>query len=253
MSRLLIKDDDQILLIQNSSTGVSAIERHQSVINKNMTEKLLSSCFDIVFYHLSKHFQNLEGIESIEDDEEQKQGFSEDEEDEFNIPNHFSSKDESLEDEFSEDESSDDEISNRDTFKMTYKKGNPKGKLKEELKKGDKDKTQYGYKVIVKLLRLIEVFTSIAIRNDKIQDFVVRVTQSQQVLTLARLLVSCNSRHGLIILKIFENLINIKFDKGTFDKSFDKYKKSKIGKAVFDIEAKTKFDDCPFLQFLYNL
>ena len=239
MSRLLIKDDDQNLLIQNSSSGVATIERHQSVINKNMTEKLLSSCFDIVFYHLGKHHKNLEGIESTEDE---KQGFSDDEDDEFNIRVNVSSG----------DEFDDDEILNRDTFKILYGNKNQKSKL-EELKKDDQDKAQYGYKVIVKLLRLIEVFTSIAIRNDKIQDFVVRVTQSQQVLTLARLLVSCNSRHGLIILKIFENLINIKFDKGTFDKSFDKYKKSKIGKAVFDIEAKTKFDDCPFLQFLYNL
>ena len=128
------------------------------------------------------------------------------------------------------------------------KKGNNK-----ETKKDDKNKTKYDHKVIVKLLRLLEIFTSIAIRNDRIHDFLIKVTQPQQVITLARLLVSCKSRHGLIILKIFENLINIRFDKNTLDVSFDKYKRSKFGKAVFDIDTKTRFDDCPFLQFLYNL
>ena len=101
-------------------------------------------------------------------------------------------------------------------------------------------------------MRLIEVFTSIAIKNDRIHDFVIRVIQSWEVLILARLLVNCKSRHGLIILKIFENLINIRFDKNTLDISFDKYKRSKFGKAVFDMDTKTKFDGCPFLQFLYN-
>ena len=243
LSRLLMKDGDQSLMIQNSSSGVSTIERHQSVVNKNTTEQLLSSWFEMIFYHLNKHFQKLEGIQSTDNNEDERQIFQDEEEDKFNIQVNVSS----------EDEYEDDEFWSRDTFKISGKKKIKSSKENEEFKKDDQDKTKYDHKVMVKLLRLIEMFTSVAIRNDGIRDFVIRVAQSEQVLTLARLLVSCKSRHGLIILKIFENLINIRFDKNTLDKSFDKYEKSKIGKAVFDIDTKTKFNDCPFLQFLYNL
>ena len=118
------------------------------------------------------------------------------------------------------------------------KKGNNK-----ETKKDDKNKTKYDHKVIVKLLRLLEIFTSIAIRNDRIHDFLIKVTQPQQIITLARLLITCKSRHGLIILKIFENLINIRFENNILEKSFENYDKLKAQKAAFDIDTKTKFDD----------
>ena len=103
LSRLLIKDDDQSLMIQNSSSGVAKIERQQSLVNKNVTEQLLSSWFEIVFYHLNKHFQKLEGIETKDDNEEEKHSFK-DQEGKHHIPVDFSSDDDYEDDEFEEEE-----------------------------------------------------------------------------------------------------------------------------------------------------
>ena len=238
LSRLLIKDEDQSLVIRKTSSGISKIERAQSVVNKSVTEILLSSCFELIFHHLNQHYHKIEGIDLLENDlEEKKKNI--DEENEYDIPVEFLSDEE-------------DESTNRDIFDISGSKINrDRNESKKQNQKEEKSK--YGHKVIVKLLRLLEVFTSIAIRNQRIHDFVTKITQSAQIIALARLLVSCKSRHGLIILKIFENLISIKFDRDILYKSFAKYKKSEVGKLVFDIETKTKFKDCPFLQFLYNL
>ena len=156
------------------------------------------------------------------------------------------------EDEGEEDED-DDEISGSD-IEISPKEVDRKPKNKKDQKEDEPEKEEIGYdeKVITKLLRLIDVFTSIAIKDSKMHSFVTKVARPEELLCLINLLLNSKSTHGLIILKIFENLIKIKLDKNTIDEAIAHYKQTDSGKKVFSIETKFK-SKCLFLQFCYNL
>jgi hypothetical protein len=122
-------------------------------------------------------------------------------------------------------------------------------KTEKEFKKIHK---MYEQKFIVKSLRLLEVFTSIALNNSQIFEFVMKVTKPSQLAVILRLLMKCNYRHGMIIIKIIENLINIGFDPSLFNEAIEGVKKAKEAQHVFDLKPITKFDKSEFLQFLFN-
>ena len=152
------------------------------------------------------------------------------------------------EDEDEEDED-DDEISGSD-IEISPKEVDTKPKNKKDQKEDEPEKEEIGYdeKVITKLLRLIDVFTSIAIKDSKMHSFVTKVARPEELLCLINLLLNSKSTHGLIILKIFENLIKIKLDKNTIDEAIAHYKQTDSGNKVFSIETKFK-SKCLFLQF----
>lgn len=61
---------------------------------------------------------------------------------------------------------------------------------------------------ITKLLRILDVFTSIATLNDVFKTYTINTFNSDVISVLLDLSMTCMSSHGVIILSIFKNLLN---------------------------------------------
>ena len=99
----------------------------------------------------------------------------------------------------------------------------------------------YDDKIVLKLLRLIKIFTSIALKNTQIHQFVLKVTRPAQIKVLVHLLINCQSKHEIMTLKILTNLLKIGIDKNTLDNSFIELKEMESVKEIFEMETKVKF------------
>ena len=120
-----------------------------------------------------------------------------------------------------------------------------------------KDNTEifamYDKKVVLKFLRLLEIFTSIAVKSKQINQFVLRVTNSDHIQTLLKLFLKCRlTQHAMIILKIFGNLIKLGVGMNTLDEAMTEVKTTTWSKQLFDTKTKANFGECAFLQFCYN-
>jgi hypothetical protein len=119
--------------------------------------------------------------------------------------------------------------------------------VKKELKKLNK---MYDPKTIIKLLRLLEMSTSIAFKNPKIRNFVLKETTPERISYLIKLLLSCQRKHGIIILKLLKNYQRLEIPGHIFDEAIEMLEENGLTK---DIHPKTQFENSPFLQFCFNL
>ena len=111
----------------------------------------------------------------------------------------------------------------------------------------------YDQQVVLKLLRLLEVFTSVALKSKQTNKFVLRVTRPMLIQALVQLFLKCRFiQHGMIILKILENLIKLGISIDTLDETFAEARNTFWGKKIFRIRTKVDFGDYQFLQFIYN-
>ena len=100
---------------------------------------------------------------------------------------------------------------NEDIIKNTIKQ-----KEDQEI---EKLKKFYEDKFIMRFLRLIETFTSIATNKKEIKQMVFNVATSKELTILVDLLVYGPPRHGYSVLKIFSNLFKIRLPGHIFDES----------------------------------
>lgn len=106
----------------------------------------------------------------------------------------------------------------------------------------DKDE-EFDDKVMLKLLRLLEIFTAIAVKNKEIKQFVLQVTRPIQILSLANLLMKCKWEHGIIILKVISNLIVVGLERSTIDEAFVMITSTPLGKEISEVSTQAQFDD----------
>ena len=80
-------------------------------------------------------------------------------------------------------------------------------------KEMEKTYKMYNKETITKLLRILDVFTSIATLNDAFKAYAINTFSSEVISVLLDLSMTCRSSHGVIILSIFKNLLKSKFIK----------------------------------------
>jgi hypothetical protein len=119
--------------------------------------------------------------------------------------------------------------------------------------KNFKNKLMYDEKFLTKLLRLIEVFTAISLKNKELHQFVLKVTKPIEISFLLKLLLVSQYNHGIIILKILTNLIKIEFKSELFNESITNIENLEIVQNILNLTPKTQIEDCSFIQFCFNL
>ncbi|CAI2362161.1 unnamed protein product [Moneuplotes crassus] len=112
---------------------------------------------------------------------------------------------------------------------------------------------KYDEVVILKLLRLLELFTSIATINEPIKKIVMKNTNTTQILVFTKLIFCSNPRNAVIAVKFILNLINIGTKPHIFDQCFKDIGSLKFGKNIIELQTKADFKESCFLKCMYNL
>ena len=257
-ARILGEDEDHNLIMGKTGTSIDKIQIAYSVVNTNITELLLGSCFEIVFEQIARYAKIIDSFDPIDwklfVQKRNKLRFTNqslkiDDSLPFDDEKTIEEKQKEVEDELKEEE--------KNAKEQSENGGNKKDQIAEYLlKQTDKEinkmNSMYDDKVILKLLRLVELFTSIAIKSTNIHKFVLQVTRPPQIKSLVYLLLTCQSRHGMMTLKILRNLLQIGIEKSTLDSSFSELREIETVKEIFEMKTKVVFEDWPFIQFCYN-
>jgi hypothetical protein len=113
----------------------------------------------------------------------------------------------------------------------------------------------YSESFLRRLLRLVEIFTSIATTSPYPLSMVQRVANPEQLKTLLNLLLLSSPRIKIVVLKIIQNLIKIAIPFEVFKETIKRITKDPKSQA-YDILNKVvpsvTFDESQFLRFLYN-
>jgi len=258
-ARVLGEDDDKSLSVDKGGTSIGKIQQAYSVVNTNITEVLLASTFEIVFEQLTRYAKIVESFDPIDwklfvKRRNQMRVSRQD----LAIDDSLPFEDEKTEEEKLKEAEEDKKQAEEDLKQQDAPEdGSSRDRVVEAIERQtDKEfkklNSMYDEKVILKLLRMLELFTAIAVKSSHIHQFVLQVTRPTQIKALVHLLLNCQSRHGMITLKILTNLLRIGIDTSTLDSSFVELKEAGIGSDIFDIQTKVQFDGCPFLQFCYS-
>lgn len=128
-----------------------------------------------------------------------------------------------------------------------------KQKIEEkQTKEIDKIKKLYEQNFISRFLKIIDVFTSVALINQDCLGIVIKVSTPSELSTLIELLPFSAPRHGQIILRIIDNLIRSGVPGEIFEESIKRMDDQKsIHFQILERKTQAHFDS-KFLQFLYN-
>ena len=113
----------------------------------------------------------------------------------------------------------------------------------------------YSESFLRRLVRLVEIFTSIATSSPYPLSMVQRVASPKQMEVLLNLLLLASPRIKLVVLKIIQNLIKISIPFEVFEETIVQLTKDEKGQAyeiLHKVVPSVKFEDSKFLQFLYN-
>ena len=110
----------------------------------------------------------------------------------------------------------------------------------------------YDKSVVLKLLRLLEIFTAIAVKSKGINHFVAQVANPKLISTLMELSVMCQEiQHSMVVMKILSNLITLGVAHDVINETFAQIKNGSWGKPMFTVNTKADFEN-NFLQHCYN-
>ena len=113
----------------------------------------------------------------------------------------------------------------------------------------------YSESFLRRLLRLVEIFTSIATTSPYPLSMVQRVANPYQLETLLNLLILSSPRIKIVVLKVIQNLIKIAIPFEVFEetiKIITRDPKSQAYEILNKVVPSVKFEDSLFLKFLYN-
>ncbi|CDW73494.1 UNKNOWN [Stylonychia lemnae] len=113
----------------------------------------------------------------------------------------------------------------------------------------------YSESFLKRLLRLVEIFTSIATISPYPLSMVQRVANPYQLETLLNLLILSSPRIKIVVLKVIQNLIKIAIPFEVFEetiKIITQDPKSQAYEILNKVIPSVKFEDSLFLKFLYN-
>ena len=109
----------------------------------------------------------------------------------------------------------------------------------------------YDDKIIMKLLRMFELFTSISLVNSKVREYANRIISSENIALLLEMLLSWQFKHNLIICRILHNLSMLERGPETLDNACINLCNSQ-SKELFDLNPVSQFKESPFLKFAFN-
>ena len=259
-SRILSESDDKNLSMKKTGSQIDKIQQAFSVVNTNITEVLLGTSFEALFEQIARYNRYIEHFDPIDwklfVTHRNKLRFTNQS---LSIDNTLPFEDEKTEEEKQREAEEEKKREDEEEAKIVQEaeEGNARDKVelaieKQTNKELKKLNSIYDEKIILKLLRLIEMFTSIALKNSHIHQFVLKVTRPVQIKTLVHLLINCQSKHGIMTLKILTNLLKIGIDKNTLDNSFIELKEMEVVREIFELNTKVKFEEWAFIQFCYN-
>ena len=111
----------------------------------------------------------------------------------------------------------------------------------------------YDKSVLLKLLRLLEIFTAIAVKSKGINHFVAQVANPKLISTLMELSVMCQEiQHSMVVMKILSNLITLGIAHDVINETFAQIKNSSWGKPIFTVNTKADFEN-NFLQYIATI
>lgn len=113
----------------------------------------------------------------------------------------------------------------------------------------------YSESFLRRILRLVEIFTSIATTSPYPLSMVQRVANPFQLETLLNLLILSSPRIKIVVLKIIQNLIKIAIPFEVFEetiKIITKDTKSQAYEILNKVIPSVQFEESQFLKFLYN-
>jgi alpha-tubulin suppressor-like RCC1 family protein len=247
--------------MKKTGSQISKIQKAHSVVNTDITENLLASSFETIFTQLRRYTELLSGYDPIDWKTFVKKrnylrsiGSSLPQEDPIELADEKTN--EQKEEEKKEEEKWFEDLEERREEAKNNNYGIPDIIEEINTRNGEKEvkkiQKMFDHKVISKMIRLLEVFTSIALKNDQIHEFVLKVTQPVQLSILWKLLLTDNFLHGIAIMKIINNLMKIGIELSIFDEAIHFLKDFSVAKELLNLKPKTSFEGSIFLQFLFN-
>lgn len=250
-ARILSESDDKNLSMKKTGSQIDKIQQAYSVVNTNITEILLGTSFEVLFEQIARYNKYIEQFDPIDwklfVTHRNKLRFSNQS---LSIDDSLPFEDEKTEQEKQAEAEEEMKREQEEDAKIAQEaeEGNVRDKVelaieKQTNKEIKKLNSIYDEKIILKLLRLIEMFTSIALKNSHIHQFVLKVTRPSQIKVLVHLLINCQSKHGIMTLKIMINLLKIGIDKSTLDNSFVELKEMETVREIFEMNTKVNFGE----------
>ncbi|CAI2369874.1 unnamed protein product [Moneuplotes crassus] len=216
-SRILEQDQSKSVEALNNNSPLSKINRAQSLMATSSYEALTQSLFEIIFIKLS---EVTEKKTSVSKKFEESKEFPTLENKIHGDQNNFDCSQS-----FDIDDIEDDII-----------------------------EIEYDRTVILKLLRLVELITSLAIHNERFQVSLRKNTQPNHVLQFCSYILKFSvARHTILALKILSDLLEAEVETTLFDQAFKNNEDHNWVHKVMTVLTKVDFGDCTFLQFLFNL
>jgi hypothetical protein len=124
-----------------------------------------------------------------------------------------------------------------------------KDRTEKELKKLTK---MYDQVYVSKLLRLLETFTTVAQTNLNVRHHLEKALRGETLALLLRLLVTSQARHGIIVVKILTNVVNLGIVQDIIQNSEDLFSTDGEFRKVMGIESHVTFEGAKFLEFCFK-
>lgn len=113
----------------------------------------------------------------------------------------------------------------------------------------------YNEKFLARLLRLVEIFTSIATCTSHPLSMVQRVANPYHLSTLFNLLLVSSPQIKILIIKIISHIVHISIPKEVFEEAvrvLTRHDTSLANKIINEVDSQIKFEESLFLKFLFN-
>ena len=159
---------------------------------------------------------------------------------------------EDIEDDKGDDENKEDEKEEIEEKEFEFAMKKQDERAENEMKSIYK---LYSESFLKRLLRLVEMFTSIATVSPYPLSMVQKVANPHQLETLLNVLILSSPRIKIIVLKIIQNLIKIAIPFEVFEETItiiSKDPKSQAYQILNKVSPSVNLDDQKFLKFLYN-
>jgi hypothetical protein len=112
----------------------------------------------------------------------------------------------------------------------------------------------YAESFIRRLLRLIEMFTSVALTSSQPLALVSKVASPYMLFTLLNIISIASPRTKMLALKIITNIIRIGIPAQIFEQTIKLLEQTpnSLGNKILTVESKIKFESSSFLSFLFK-
>ena len=256
------KKDEKIVVESTDDVKNVLLKNSSSLMNTDATETLILRCFNTVFDQVNRYTELIKSFDPIDWTLFVKKRNTM-RENGRNMEEHDISEleDEKTPDQLQEERDREQEEEKKRDAEREEASTNdniPRDRVTELLvdqteKEFKKIYQLYDKNFITKLLRMLDVFTSVALLHPSLKYYVIKTFTSISVASLLNLAMVCQHRHGVIIVNILKNLADCLFSTEIFNDAIDMLKKNNQIQQLMKMSTKTSFGDSKFLEFLFKL